>query len=354
MVRREVKRPTYEIVGSVQRFDERDSLFAREWLVPGSPEAKEYYSRHPEREEMDLHLSQFVRRKYDLQKEGHELRRDAFFGAVFGPAAALALPDVVDGPVSPTREGLNPISMTRSIKALGRRLGADLVRVGPLNQAWIYSHRGCPPFFSDYRPNPPLFSGLPGGYQGVAWGDPIEISHGYAVSLGFHQDYDLVSTGLTPAAELEMSRIYTLSALVSVQLARYIRTLGYPARAHHVRNYGIMVVPVAVDAGLGEVGRCGYLVNEELGTNLRLSCVTTDLPMALDSPVDFGLQDFCEECTECIVQCPARAIPEGDKVVVRGVRKWKIDEGRCLALWVEKRSVCGVCQVVCPWSAQEA
>ena len=353
-MRHEVKNPTYEIVGPLQRFDERDNLFAREWLVPGSPEATKYYLQHPELEELDLFLRQFVRRKYEQKKERDPLHGDAFFQALFGPVAPLALPDVVDGPVSPTKAEVDPVRMAKRIKALVRRLGADLVRIGPLKQEWVYTHRGCPPFFKGRQPNPPFFTGVPDGYQGVGWGDPIEISHRFAVTMGFQQDYHLISTGLTSAAELEMGRVYALSALVAVQLASYIRALGYPARAHHVRNYGVMVVPVGADAGLGEVGRCGYLVTEELGANLRLSTVTTDLPMALDRPVDLGIQDFCEKCKKCAVNCPAGAIPEGEKVVIRGVRKWKIDERKCLALWVKRGSACGICQVVCPWSMRRS
>ena len=137
---------------------------------------------------------------------------------------------------------------------------------------------------------------------------------------------------------------------MAVELARYIRTLGYPARAHHLRNYGVMMVPVAVDAGLGELARCGYLVTKEMGANLRLACVTTDLPLAVDRPVDLGVQDYCEKCLKCAENCPPRAIPFGEKIEVRGVKKWKIDEVKCLLYWGSQGAACGICQVVCPWS----
>lgn len=350
LLRREVNAPTYDVVAPLERFDERDNLFAREWLVPGSPEAEEHYSRHPEHEDRDQFLRGFVQQKYGLDREKERVPDDAFFPSVFSPAAALALPDIVDGPVTSVKVNIDPRRMARKLKRLAHTLGADLVRMGPLNQAWVYSHRGCPPFFADYRANPPLFNGVPHDYQGRGWGDPIETTHRCAISMGFRQDYAPMARGPGSAAELEMSRVYVRSAVVAVQLAAYIRALGYPARAHHVRNYCITVVPVAVDAGLGEVGRCGYLVTRELGANLRLSCVTTDLPLALDRPVNLGVQDFCRRCNRCAVNCPVGAIPEGEKVVVRGVRKWMIDPYKCLGFWVSQGSVCGVCQVVCPWS----
>ncbi len=35
---------------------------------------------------------------------------------------------------------------------------------------------------------------------------------------------------------------------------------------------------------------------------------------------------------------------------MRGVRKWKIDEVKCLLYWGHAGSACAICQVVCPWS----
>lgn len=340
---RQVDHPTYEIVAELSRFDERDSVFARQRLVPGSPEEQAYHAAHPERVEIDRRLSTYG--------EPRAAQVDtAFYNAAFGSTAGLALPDIADGPVAPTRVEMDPAEMAARIKALVCYLGSDEVRIGPLNPAWVYSHRGSPPFFADYRPNPPHFRGPPADYAGACWGDPIERSHRYAISMTFAQDRDLLRTGGTPFSDLEVGRVYANSALIATQVAAYIRALGWPARAHHMRTYDVALVPVAIDAGLGELGRCGYLINRRLGANLRLVCVTTDLPLALDRPVDLGVQDFCTKCLKCATTCPPGAIPRGDKVVVRGVRKWQIDPEKCLLYWNHLDSGCTICQTVCPWS----
>jgi reductive dehalogenase len=347
----EVDRPTYEVVGPLERFDERDTMFARDALAPGSPEELEYHRLHPELVEIDRRLSRFIQEKIDNPPEDpDDPLNEAFYEATFGSVAALGQPDSVDGPVNSYRVSIESKLMARRIKAVATKLGAPLVRIAPLNPAWVYTHRGARPFFPDYRPNLPLFSGVPKGYLDLRYGDPIEIDHRFAISMAFPQDFDLVRTGPSTLNDFETGRVYAQSALVAVELARYIRTLGYPARAHHLRNYGVMVVPVAVDAGLGELARCGYLVTKEFGANLRLVCVTTDLPLAVDRPVDLGVQDYCEKCLKCAENCPSRAIPFGGKVEVRGIRKWKIDEEKCLLYWGSQGAACGICQVVCPWS----
>lgn len=344
-----VDHPTYEVVGELTRFDERDTVFARERLAPGSPEERLYHTAHPELIQIDRRIATFIESVSRPDENASQVEA-ALYSAAFDPVVGLALPDVADGEVASTRVEAGPEEMAARIKAVARHLGADDVRIGPLNPAWVYSHRGTPPFFADYQSNPPHFSGPPEGYRGLSWGDPIEISHRYAISMAFAQDLEFLQTGGTPFSDFEIGRVYALSALVAVQVAAYVRALGWPARAHHMRNYGVLVVPVAIDAGLGELGRCGYLMHPRLGANLRLVCVTTDLPLAPDPPVALGVQDFCTKCLKCATTCPSGAIPRGDKVVVRGVRKWQIDPEKCLLYWGHLGSACSICQTVCPWS----
>ena len=333
----------------MSRFDERDNVFSRERLEPGSAYERAYHEAHPELIKIDRRIAAFIEAVNQPGESASQVDT-ALYSATFGPVKGLALPDVVDGEVAPTQVEPDPARMARRIKAIARHLGAADVRVGPLNPAWVYSHRGTPPFFPGHAPNPPHFDGLPAGYRDVQWGDPVAVPHRYAISMAFAQDRGLVGTGGTPFSDFEVGRVYGLSALVATQLAAYIRAMGWPARAHHLRNYGVLVVPVAIDAGIGELGRCGYLIHPRLGANLRLACVTTDLPLALDPPVDLGIQDYCAKCLKCATNCPSGAIPSGDPVVVRGVRKWPIDPVKCLLYWAHLGSACTICQVVCPWS----
>ncbi|HER43068.1 MAG TPA: hypothetical protein ENO08_01240, partial [Candidatus Eisenbacteria bacterium] len=310
-------KPTYETEGEIPRFDERDTVFSREALEPGSPEEREYHERHPEKRGVDERLARFILSKMERPRRGEpgpngaagkpfdgHLSR-AVYEAHFVTSAALALPDQVDGAPAEERVEWDPAEASRRIKAFARSLGADDVRIGPLDPSWVYSHRGSRPFFSEGYENPPYFTGIPEGYQGARYGEPIELDHASAVSMAFRQDRDLVATGATRAVDFETGRVYAKSVVASVQLARFIRALGWPARAHHLRNYLVMLVPVAVDAGIGELARAGYAVSRSLGANFRLSCVTTDMPLEHDGPIDIGMQDFCEKCRKCATNCPA-------------------------------------------------
>ena len=339
--------PTYQVVGRIDRYDERNNVFAREALVPGSPEEVEYHKRNPHLIEVDRQIGTFIEGKRDKSESGWA---KAYYRGAFSPIAHLGLPDCVDGvPLSP-RLGGDAEENSRVIKALALHLGADLAGVGPLKQEWVYSHRGVLPFFGEQPANPPLFDGMPPDYSGRRYGDPIELKHPNALALAFAQDFAAMRAGPGEASDLEVGRVYSRSALVASQVAAFIRTLGYSARAHHLRNYGVLVVPVAVDAGLGELARCGYMVSRKYGANTRISCVTTDMPLAHDEPVDIGVQDFCEKCRKCARTCPANAIPVGDRVEVNGTLRWAADAEKCLLYWGRIGAACMICQTVCPWS----
>jgi len=342
-----MRKPTYDIVGPIKRFDQRDTVFAREALVPGSAEEILYHEKNPHLKAVDDVLSRFINDKLD--RSGPTWGR-TYYQTGFDSIAHLGLPDCIDGMPARGRMDLTEAEAARLVKGVSRFLGADVVGIGPLRQEWVYSHKGSRPFFESQAPNPPLFEGMPEHYAGRRWGDAIEIDHPRAVALGFSQDLAILRTGPGEASDLEIGKIYARSALVACQVSSFIRSLGWSARAHHVRNYGVLAVPVAVDAGLGELGRSGHLLHKMYGLNLRLSTVTTDMPLALDEPVDIGVQDFCERCLKCARCCPVGAIPQGPKTEANGVMKWKMDAEKCLQYWSRAGAACVICQVVCPWS----
>ncbi len=328
--------PTYEKdrVGDVRQWDERDILFARHdlhrYFDAGAPEYQIYYQAHPERLDYDQKIASLP----ELGSSGGV--DSAMSGAQFGAVSWIAAESVVDGEPAPQQADIPAERAARKVKAMARFMGADLVKIGPLRQEWVYSHvgrsfgnrEGCQP-----------------------WGTPVDLhDHTNAIAMGFQMDYDLIQSAPDFPALLATAKGYAIGAWVSVQLARYIRLLGYSARAHHLYNYRLLAVPVAVDCGLGELSRAGYLLTREFGLGLRLAVVTTDMPLTHDRPVDIGVQSFCDACQICAENCPIGAIPSGEKVEFNGVRKWKLDEEKCYRYWHAVGSDCSLCMVTCPWT----
>lgn len=312
----------------IQQFDERDNVFARYDLRPGTDIYEKYYSSHSELKEIDDNL-----RTLPGLGAHTSFPDKAMFDSLAAIMLKIGAPDFVDGIPNSQKTVMTPERAVEKIKTLAKKLGADLVGVSKLNQTHVYSHRGR----QKYPEEEP-------------WGMRIEVPHRFAISMGFSEDLNLVRTGPKSGEMLETGFNYYQSAVASVALAEYIRMLGYPARAHHFRNYEILSVPPAVDAGLGELGRCGFLVTKKFGNCLRLSTVTTDLPLEIDKPVDIGMEDFCTRCKLCAEACPSGSIPIGSKVKVHGIRKWRINPETCYEFWNKVGTDCGICIGSCPWS----
>jgi ferredoxin len=332
----EVDSPTYEIVDTVERYDQRDHANARKLLVPGSDEYEDYYNRRPDLKEWDD--------KNRERQAGHKIEscRVDPVGSQIVPAAfygrrVLGMPDVVEGKIAVRQRldtgkaDVNPQGMARMIKSFAGYFGAGRVRITRLNPDWVYTHYAAP-------------------YTLEPYGKPVELDYKYIICMAFPQNLNMMANGDGVAAHLEVGWMYAYTSLVSVIIAQHIRSLGWRTKALPAENSPLLIVPTFVDAGIGEQGRTCHVVTKEFGNNFRPGAIATDMPLAIDKPVDFGLQDFCEKCKICADECPAGAIPKGDKEVVRGARVWHFNGDKCRRYQDYKGISCGICQYVCPWS----
>jgi len=194
---------------------------------------------------------------------------------------------------------------------------------------------------------------------GVAAMDPLWVYDGYDVSeptvivLGLAQDYEMMKHAPPRPgnhySNTEVRRQYNRGARASKNLANFIRGLGFKATPHHGPDAdALAMMPAALAAGLGELGKHGSIINRQLGSNFRLAAVTTDLPLILNSPDVFGADAFCTHCHVCTDACPPDAIMK-TKQTVRGVHKWYVDFDKCIPYFAHRLG-CALCMVVCPWS----
>lgn len=115
--------------------------------------------------------------------------------------------------------------------------------------------------------------------------------------------------------------------------------------------YQVIAPLVARDAGLGEIGRMGLLMTPRLGPRVRLGAVTTALELVPDRPgSDPTVLDLCQRCRKCAANCPASAIPDGDRVEIDGDPRWRIDADACFRYWNVTGTDCARCLAVCPCS----
>lgn len=249
-----------------------------------------------------------------------------------------AMMPLVDGMIAAQKAPIptDPALLTRHIKEAAYFLRADAVGVCELPRYAIYSHK-----FDFMKPD--------------AGEVPIELNHKYAIPILIDQDCrtSQAYTGSDWISNAMSMMSYATSGFIAIILADYIRRLGYPAKAHYAPFYDVVLPPIILLSGLGEMSRIGdSVLHPFLGPRFKGAVVTTDLPLLPDKPIDFGLQDFCSKCKKCARECPSGAISDGGKEMFNGYEKWPMDKKRCTGMRVgnQRGSGCGTCIKVCPWS----
>jgi epoxyqueuosine reductase QueG len=246
-----------------------------------------------------------------------------------------------DTPIAPDKADLaDPPEEAAQIKSVARLFGADLVGITDIDLRWHYSER------PDVRTMQPVPNDLPDG-----------LSH--VIVMGHAMDGDLVDTYPSALAGAATGREYSHEAAIVMQVAAYIRNLGYRAVAS--MNDTALVIPYAIKAGLGEYGRNQMVLTPEFGPRVRFSKIFTDLPLVADAVKPLGLKAYCAGCDACAAACPVKALPfgapdfgqevaAGSPSTLRGVRKWSSNAEACFGYWAKLKSDCAICMRVCPFN----
>ena len=317
----------FEDLGSpVPGVDERDIMFARAVLEPGSERFEAYYQSRPENRTLD----DAFRKEPGLSAPGSAHYHTQGFAAADAAFWTIEmLRPFVDGEVEAEQTVVDTAAVTRFLKSWTLKLGAHSVGVTRLEGYHLYTHVG----------------------RGRDYGKAVELDHSFALALTVEMDKEMVDRAPRGPTAMESAHQYLRSGAMAVQLADLIRRLGYRARAHVDGNYRVICPLVARDAGLGELGRMGLLMTPKLGPRCRIAVVTTDLHLATDEVErDLTVIDFCHRCRKCAEACPSRALPFSDPEEAEGVRRWKIDAEACFTLWCRLGTDCARCMAVCPYS----
>lgn len=223
---------------------------------------------------------------------------------------------LITGDIEPTAEPATDIDFSEVIRLKGRELGFGEVGFARFDHHYSYQSK-------------------------KGW-----VKYEHVICLALEQDF--YQTQTLPSLEAEFAHFgtYEMEGALALDLADFIRTLGYHAQVHSPNDNSGAYIPMFVDAGLGQLGANGQLLSPHFGSRARLAMITTDAPVTYDQPIDYGVGKFCEECQVCVNRCPGRAIQK-DKVWWRGAQKHKLIYERCRPV-MARYDGCAVCMKACP------
>ena len=264
-------------------------------------------------------------------RNGNYVRKSA---ASFGPRRPLAAFVLMqDGEVAPTisPSSHDPQKNADNIHGALYFLGADAVGISRCPDWAYYSHD--------------------------ALGDELIPYHKNAISMVVDQGHETMegASGDDWIACSQSMRAYLRFSLLGGIVAEQIRQMGYSARTHTVMDGEVLQPPLLLLSGLGEVSRIGEVIlNPFLGPRLKSGTITTNMPLTHNKPIDFGLQNFCNNCNKCARECPSGAITAGPKTMFNGYEIWKSDSQKCTSYRITQKegAMCGRCMKTCPWNLE--
>ena len=327
-----------ETTTEFKRFSQKNDVFSRAFWDSSvrTDESDAFFSSY-RMEATPRRGDGFTQRDFALRNASwliSDIMTDRFSGQ--GRREGFQAPISNDTPVADDKYLFNsPKAATADVKKVSRFFGADLCGVTALDPRWLYDSR------VDVRDMSQADLGLPEGLRHV-------------IVLGHEMDKDLVRTYPSALGGAATGREYSHEAAIVMQLAAYIRNLGYQAVAS--MNDTGLVIPMAVQAGLGEYARNQLVITPEFGPRLRFSKIFTDMPLDIDLPKRPGVAKFCDICTKCADACPVKALPFGSPSVgggtssIQGVKKWTSDAEKCFSFWAKLSSDCAICMRVCPFN----
>jgi epoxyqueuosine reductase len=331
-----VEHPTYSefLKEPVTRFDERNTVFSRTlWDSEYMSLVKEAATKASQDNLKALEGRALVAGAIYVDNTAGALHPNygGYMGHVRNDNGLYGWDDPINSEQFPVSD---PAWMSERIKTVARFYGANLVGITEVDPRWIYSH---------------YFERSSGDYGN------LEIPYRYAIVMGIEMNWKWINESPDAEASAATALAYSQMAELSASLAKYIRALGYAAIP--CGNDTAQSIPLAIDAGLGELGRNGLLISPEYGPRQRICKVFTDLPLQTDQPIDFGMRSFCETCHACAAACPANAIrweartTEQTSISNRpGILRWPVNVTACYLFWTENGFDCSNCVAACPWA----
>ena len=346
------------IVGPVERFDQKYTLFNRPaWDPEIQGLLKDWSFRGVVREKPGYTLQERA-----LQRASSRGTQITLFNlskpnpspvskAIMAAMAASYSPVQATAPNRPEPAKIDvsdPQTITRDVKKVAAYFGADLVGICRLDRRWVYSRTYEGTGLDEARG--------PEAVVGDSISQEIPAEFQYAVVMGFEEEYNIIKYFPTFVADVATSMGYSRMAMANAYLTAFIRNLGFKAIDCSTNDVALSI-PMAMQAGLGDLGRNGLLITPQFGPRLRLSKVITDLPLLADVPIDFGVTEFCTACKKCADLCPSQSIPSGERTTepnsvsnAGGELKWPVNAEKCRMYWGRVNKSCTNCIACCPYN----
>ena len=290
--------------------------------------------------------------------DGYTLKDQALSSAHVGVGRSYLGPQKADTPEErgvPKWQG-SPEEAAKIIRAAMRHFGAATVGFIELNE----------------NTRKLIYGVDPDGKDMIFTDDPVAAEDDDARYIPYNCKYAIVYTVQmstetmrrcpTPLASQTTSLAYKRGETIQASTQEFLRGLGYQCLGESSTNALGIAPALGVMAGLGELSRLNRLITPEFGPMVRVFKLLTDLPVAVDKPIDAGIMEFCKRCKKCAEACPSESLSFMDEPTWETQGGWNNPGHKayfenavtCRAYWREVAGTnCGICFAVCPFAKKD-
>jgi len=313
-------------LSKIIQYNEKNIMFARDSLDSFPELYSKYYKEKPENEIIDKKIHQ----KGSLTDKS-KVYYDKYLTTIYDSAFTFLDKErknlLIEKDNNKTE--IDKTIITKTIKEIAKIYGAIDIGITKLKPYHFYSHKGRQP---------------------EGWGDKIINDHHYGIAIIVPMNIDMINKAPTVYTTIESSKAYVEAAKIAYIIETYIKKFGYDAKSHTDGNYETLCVPIAIDAGIGELSRMGIMIHKEFGPCIRISIITTDMNLIPTKGKTQHIDSFCNICKKCADNCPSNAISKKNESKSRGFTHWSINQEKCFSFWKSIGTDCGFCLKVCPYT----
>lgn len=184
----------------------------------------------------------------------------------------------------------------------------------------------------------------------------------YAIVFTVQMSQETMRRSPTVTGSQTTSLAYKRGENIQGSAQEFLRGLGYQCLGESSTNALGIAPAMAVMCGLGELSRLNRLITPEFGPMVRVFKLLTDLPVAVDKPINAGIMEFCKRCKKCAEACPSESLSFEDEPTWEtrggwnnpGHKAYFEDSVSCRTYWREQAGTnCGICFAVCPFSKKD-
>lgn len=257
---------------------------------------------------------------------------------------------------------MQSIQLTQEIKAIGLACGFHAIgitepkisnKAKQLYQQWIENNYHANMHFmhktASCRLNPQEFLPEVKSIICCRWDccfdDSFNDKHvvKYAQATDYHHEVNKRLNDFTQAIKVFLAKNFAENIVKEIFLQSFCDTQPVAEKT------------LAMQAGLGWIGKNSLLVNKASGSSCFLGEIYTNLDLNPDLPE----KDYCGNCRKCIDACPTQALTENrtvnaNKCIAYLTLVHKGDIPVELSKLIGTQVIgCGICQKCCPWNKTE-